>query len=663
MAAPSSSSSASRQQPPEQQQRVVLGIQFDASTEDAASTSDRVSWREGRLANWTVVLGEKRFKLHKFILAKASTFFEGALCEAYGGGKKDETDLTRVLPERVWPFFPDLLDAIYGEEPPRQKHAGSSSGGAVPGGADESGGEANATRGTTRSAGTSAAAGEKEETEAEEDEEVLRLASPLPEQREGVLTLRSAVPLLVAADVLGVKQVFRAAVGYLERRMLDSRCCLYLWKACLHSAEPLSTAVGKVASAARERVLPAFERFRVTEKQALLRLPYDAMLGLLREDALCVSGEALLADFVIEYGRANGLLPEAPVGMGALLPAGCERDSQEGKRLYREANLDFRRREIASWPTEPNAKKNWRALCAGLRWAQMEGTIFHVSDLNAFQAATNSEALGSEPDDDPNMLNWRMSSVILPRHHRPFDGRNSPRPFPVEFALAASLYNTATRGPWWRQRERAEKEWADQEDSKEVSPEARPVSRELIMRARMLPRPPDAVPCRPHQVEKFFYFAGAEEGLDFAKGAHIVSEEAVSGALPFRLKVYPLGDLAAVVPEGGWVISAFVEVLPRASWPDVWEFRDVKFTIRCLAWKEGASGGGNRPFLGRRIEFTFSSSAVELGWVKFLSSSQLEQAGLKLQDFLSPEGYLILQAEVDPRTALEGPNPVGAAAP
>merc|ERR550532_2917004 len=82
-----------------------------------------LSWREGRFANWTLVLGERRFRLHKFLLARASGFLEGAMAEVYDSS---QTDLTGILPRPCWPFFEDLLDVVYGEgkeEPERKARA------------------------------------------------------------------------------------------------------------------------------------------------------------------------------------------------------------------------------------------------------------------------------------------------------------------------------------------------------------------------------------------------------------------------------------------------------------------------------------------------------------------------------------------------------------
>lgn len=72
----------------------------------------RLSWRDARVSDWTVVLGEHEFKLHRWQLLQASGFFEGHFQEGF---QATSTDLTSVLPRAAWRGFEACLDHIYGE--------------------------------------------------------------------------------------------------------------------------------------------------------------------------------------------------------------------------------------------------------------------------------------------------------------------------------------------------------------------------------------------------------------------------------------------------------------------------------------------------------------------------------------------------------------------
>merc|ERR1740138_1790625 len=41
-----------------------------------------LSWRDGRFSDWTVQVGEKSYRLHAFILARASVYFESQISVA-----------------------------------------------------------------------------------------------------------------------------------------------------------------------------------------------------------------------------------------------------------------------------------------------------------------------------------------------------------------------------------------------------------------------------------------------------------------------------------------------------------------------------------------------------------------------------------------------------
>lgn len=424
--------------------------------------------------------------------------------------------------------------------------------------------------------------------------------------------MRNAVPLLAAADVLGVRKVFKAAVDYLARQMVDCRCCFLVWRACLRleGEGPLSDPLTKVAAAARRGVLPAFERFRVTEEEALLSLPYEALLGLLVEDDLVVRHEKLLQDFLIKYGKVNGLLENS------------------GKEVS----------------VVGNAGSRWRALCAALRWCAIVDRDPKALEFAKF--AIVREDAGPTNCSGPFGVSLARSGV----------GRDICRLFPQEFRVIASLHERARSGTkrfaTWAQRaerERSEQRGGQQDQSVVA------VAEELILRPRTRLCPPGACPLRPYQAEKLIYFMGAET-LDFKEKPTLVSNDAASGLFNFCLMVWPLGKPDAVLPEreGSWVLSAYVQAEPLVAWPDVWEFKDVEFSIWCVPW----DGTGRRVF-ERSAKRTFRSARCGYGWEEFISSSDLAASALELSDLLSPEGYLLIQAEVDPRSAAQGPSPVG----
>ena len=83
---------------------------LDAIEYRSGPSRPRSSWREGKFANWTVVLGEKTYRLHRFILARASEFFEGCVADEY---RNNKTDLTDLIPESCRAAFECVLDFIY----------------------------------------------------------------------------------------------------------------------------------------------------------------------------------------------------------------------------------------------------------------------------------------------------------------------------------------------------------------------------------------------------------------------------------------------------------------------------------------------------------------------------------------------------------------------
>lgn len=106
-----------------------LGLHFSGGAAGASSTSSgsagggvgmmMLSWRDGRFSDWPVQVEDKTYRLHAFILARASMFFEKHMDmatrkEAEGGPlSKRGSDLTDVLPHSCHSAFEDALDFIY----------------------------------------------------------------------------------------------------------------------------------------------------------------------------------------------------------------------------------------------------------------------------------------------------------------------------------------------------------------------------------------------------------------------------------------------------------------------------------------------------------------------------------------------------------------------
>eukprot|EP00931_Biecheleriopsis_adriatica_P086289 TRINITY_DN6099_c0_g1_i2.p1 TRINITY_DN6099_c0_g1~~TRINITY_DN6099_c0_g1_i2.p1 ORF type:complete len:559 (-),score=108.17 TRINITY_DN6099_c0_g1_i2:84-1760(-) len=93
-----------------------LGLSFSGGSGGLSS----LSWRDGRFSDWKVQVGEQTYKLHAFILARASHFFEShmsmeARTKAEGTASAAGSDLTEVLPLSCHAAFEDALDFMYSE--------------------------------------------------------------------------------------------------------------------------------------------------------------------------------------------------------------------------------------------------------------------------------------------------------------------------------------------------------------------------------------------------------------------------------------------------------------------------------------------------------------------------------------------------------------------
>jgi len=93
------------------------------------------SWRTGLHSDWRLRLGQTDFQIHKVLTGhgpRASAFLCSAFttgqqlagqafcvnedCDSQGLNRVNETDLSHILPEQVWPFFSQALDFIYSED-------------------------------------------------------------------------------------------------------------------------------------------------------------------------------------------------------------------------------------------------------------------------------------------------------------------------------------------------------------------------------------------------------------------------------------------------------------------------------------------------------------------------------------------------------------------
>jgi len=86
------------------------------------------SWRTGLHSDWQLCLGTTRYRIHKVLTGHGprasaflcSAFTTGAQLAAGPAGKiekwSNETDLSNILPEQVWPFFDEVLDYVYNED-------------------------------------------------------------------------------------------------------------------------------------------------------------------------------------------------------------------------------------------------------------------------------------------------------------------------------------------------------------------------------------------------------------------------------------------------------------------------------------------------------------------------------------------------------------------
>mmetsp|Transcript_17956 Transcript_17956/g.38289 ORF Transcript_17956/g.38289 Transcript_17956/m.38289 type:complete len:452 (-) Transcript_17956:62-1417(-) len=73
------------------------------------------SWRGCEHSDWTLVLGQEEYAIHKVILAtgeRASAFLAASF-RKHCGQQLERTDLTELVPRHCWPHFEAVLDFVY----------------------------------------------------------------------------------------------------------------------------------------------------------------------------------------------------------------------------------------------------------------------------------------------------------------------------------------------------------------------------------------------------------------------------------------------------------------------------------------------------------------------------------------------------------------------
>lgn len=77
--------------------------------------SNTVTWRNGLYSDWTIVVGPRRFQIHRLIFGsgeRRSFMLVSAFKQPFEN-TISETDLSKALPEFTWTFFDNLLDYVY----------------------------------------------------------------------------------------------------------------------------------------------------------------------------------------------------------------------------------------------------------------------------------------------------------------------------------------------------------------------------------------------------------------------------------------------------------------------------------------------------------------------------------------------------------------------
>lgn len=495
--------------------------------------------------------------------------------------------------------------------------------------------------------------------------------------------------------------------------------CYTFWLACLEFDRPLSHSLTQVISSALDNVAKQFERLRWTEEERLFKVHYEDMLELLRNKALVVCSEPQLAQFVLKYGKAQGLLEDNTFGnweartkpFVRYLPVYRENEFQlklVANETYFVENLssasslqvgmsvlvvsDPEKYQLEceasnlSWPDGPGGprirklgrKGDIRRIQDDVVWFKDELGSVPVRALVGFEnrlVGVDSRSLAYHVSKDVDSRDKFLTGALFgARVHGTDEGDGWIKINNFDKKILWAELANSIRWPLVRRQLRnstcaiakytgspihnsagtdACVTWEHEELAQFpiqfcffCCPQLFP-SRSAFCSARNQPRPSYMAPLQNNQVTVLLYFAGRETP-DY--DGPVYSDPTTSGALQFRLQVYPKGFQT---PEAGmWALSAYVEIVALDTWPQLWEFRNVAYSIKCVPWKEECKDATFK----RTDVFTFNHEGNNdnRGWNDFLTSGIVED----LNSLTSPDGYLIIQAEVDPHTTLEGPEPM-----
>ena len=189
--------------------------------------------------DWTVQVGDKFYKLHAFLLARASLFFEShmSIAARTEQGNAKGSDLTEVLPTSCHSAFEDALDFMYSEN---------------------------------------------------------QAAFEAPASK--------ALLLLKIADILQISSLFEAMGRRIEAAFEDTAPLLLEQYCRFHiPGTDDGAALRQIRDGAVELIVRKFQPFLTNSemKTALLRLPARVLVEILDADELLVASEDVVFDFVL----------------------------------------------------------------------------------------------------------------------------------------------------------------------------------------------------------------------------------------------------------------------------------------------------------------------------------------------------------------------------
>lgn len=217
-----------------------LGLHFSGG---GGAGGSPFTWRDGSFSDWSVQVGEKRYCLHRLMLARASHFFEShmsmaASTEAQDGTETSGSDLTEVLPQSCHAAFEDTLDFIYSE--------------------NQAGFEAPASK---------------------------------------------ALLLLKIADILGIEGLFEAMGRRIEVAFSETAPLLLEQYCRFHiPGTDDGAALRRIREGAATLIVQKFQPFLANPdmKRAMLRLPVSVLVEILDADDLQAACEDVVFEFVAE---------------------------------------------------------------------------------------------------------------------------------------------------------------------------------------------------------------------------------------------------------------------------------------------------------------------------------------------------------------------------